>query len=737
MLTLRLPIRSNLAAGCLAAALWGAGLAPLHAQEAEFYEAYFLENDQRDFAGAVALYEQVLASPGASAELRARIEQRLAACREELSSADFSRLMPPDPWLYVELTRPGDQLEKLLSGLGLMDSGGEESRGKRLQVSPALVEGLFDLRGAALAVTGMDPRAQRPHGVLVLHPGNLDVVRGLIETALPAGAETLAPIEGAATYALEEGLIVSLTERLIVVGTQRTQVRGVLRRLHGSDESGKITPSLATSALAPVLKQRGDALLFACLNPKPLMPLLQMAAGQSEEAAMIQSLLDPESLETIVVRAGVEHDGLGVEIGMQLSPDHGNLAFDLVRLPAVERELIACVPEGAAGLIALGLNHAQSGRVSERGVSVMDVGRELFGNLRGVALYTMPGSDGPMPRIGGVLHVNDPSASEELWGKLLAVATLAGGGGSSQETYTHEGTELSRYAFQEGVDVYRATSGARMLLATDRDLLERSLRTVTGAPSVFEDAGLRAVLGSLTPTHSLFAAVHAGRFVEVVAPLEGGHTHESLQVAALLKSSALSLGVEQDSARLRLSVRFQGLPDVSDLVSQQLNMGGGAASTDRRVAWADESQGAHVNSSSAAAKQIKPTVEERLMLLAGADAEELNEAIAEMVATEGELSRAKWLNGTAWNYLTEAQFDGGMDRVALVLAERANELTAHSDWAHLDTLALALFRQGEVDQAIAKQERAVEMAARKSDREEALVALARYRRHATRPAEAH
>lgn len=67
------------------------------------------------------------------------------------------------------------------------------------------------------------------------------------------------------------------------------------------------------------------------------------------------------------------------------------------------------------------------------------------------------------------------------------------------------------------------------------------------------------------------------------------------------------------------------------------------------------------------------------------------------------------LNSVAWSILDDEQIESRDFDLALRLAQRAAELTSREDGMILDTLALALFRKGQVSEAIRTQERAIEL----------------------------
>ena len=278
-----------------------------------YYRAYFLEQEKGDFAAAAKLYSRVVAAKDVDAGIKAQARARLAACREEIASSDLLRLMPPDALAYAELNRPGEQLAQLLKSLGLLAGDQPQLKagaGRRIAVSPVLIKGLLGLRGAAVAITGFDPGRDAPTGVIVINPGNLQVLRGVLESVLPAAAETVEAIRGRQTFFISDAQVyVCLTSRLIIASPDRSEISNVLGRLDGT-----VKKSLATvQGLPEVFAQRDDSMLFFCVNVKALMPMIDgmMAlAGGSREVAIARALLDPKSLRSFAKRSKISQSTL-------------------------------------------------------------------------------------------------------------------------------------------------------------------------------------------------------------------------------------------------------------------------------------------------------------------------------------------------------------------------------------------------------------------------------------------
>ena len=717
-------------AGLLVVLLAAASLAHADSWEDKFYRAFYLETAQGDVAGALDLYRQVSTAERADAKLKAKAEARRQACEEELASADFARLMPPDTLVYAELNRPGEKLLGLIEALGLLAPEGHptvESQ-QRFAISPVLINAFLDMRGVAVAVTGFDPINQKPVGVAVFHPGNLELVRGLLETALPVAAEPVKPIGGYPTYNVEGEALVTLTKRLVVVSPQRGLIVNVIRRLNGESDR-----SLATSeALAEVLKDREEALLFFCVNAKPIMPLLNaaMAAGgtQSCELAMAQAVLDLNSIHSLTGRADLSGEGLSLDITLRLDEGHHNLVYNLLRMPPLDRETLRCVPQGAAGFLAMALNEAGSGsaatsaRESEKPpvVTGLDFGREIFANIIGVAVYVLPPSGAmtaggpPIPDVAAVITVNDPSKSEALWTQVLGVASLAAGGRVIEGTAIEiEGTQVRSYAFPEGITIYFATLDNAVLISPSQSAMARSLAARGSAESILEDPTFAASLSRLGPDSTIAVFAHAGRCVEIAKQFAPPRDLAEMEPwLGVLDETVASVVVTHSGEVFRFSTMVNGMPDIGELVS--------------KLIIAERQRGQTVLLVGTPQNELR----ERLFKLTRAEQWEQGfEQIAAELPAEGSLTAgnfARTLNNVAWDLLTEDQYAGQHAELALKLSQRSNELTDFSAWAYVDTLALAKFQTGDAQAAVELEKKALALCNDDGDAAELKKALAKF-----------
>ena len=695
----------------------------------KFYHAYYLEKAKGDLAAASTLYAEVAAARNVSSQLADEAKVRLVSCREDLACTDFARLMPPNPIAYVEMSQPGERVRKLIDQLGLLARPNAPSpTGEcRVAISPAIIDAVLGMRGIAAAVTGFDPATQLPSGVVVFHPGDMELVRGLIETALPVASQSVGPIGGYATYLIEDQVYVTLTPRLVIASTQESEIESVIYRLKSPDEE-----SLATNDdLAEIRADRQDALLFFFVNPKPLMPLLNplmvAAASQSHEFVIAQALLDIPSFHALTGCVDVSDAGVRVELTLRLDEGHRNLVYNFLRGPAIDPATLACVPRGAAGFVALAFNEAPDSyrdRQAETDpiVTFMDIGREIFANVNGVAVYILPPTDDAkserpeIPDIAAALTVNDPAKSQALWGQALGIASLATGAPTMNGREIEiGGVPVRGYTFDRHVTVYFATAGHHVLIGSTEAAMKQAIAALHDRGSVLDDAAFAPALDRIGPHTTLAACAHPGRCVEIAKGFMSPHDVREMEpVARLLTDTVAALVVTHSDRMLRFSATVTGLPDVGDLVAEMISrerqrddLFGKMRAARRQEDW---SQALKLHDKLLEAEPDNLDLLWSKFRLLAVHKQDSRAAIAMADELFEQLrDSANSLNNYAWALLTDDEYGKEYREVALRFARRSNELSDHANWAYLDTLALAEFETGNAQRAVELEAKAIEL----------------------------
>ncbi len=570
------PRSTVLAALVALAALTPASAAP-QAGSARLHEAYFLDRELQRPERALVLYREALADPALDGPSKELVRRRIAVLVEDLASADLARLAPPETLVYAELDRPGVHLAGLLEGLDLFAAEGIAlPNGQRLLLRRELVEGLLGMRGAALALTRLDPRGERPQGLLAIHPGDDGLARGLLATALAAVGVPVEPIRGRAVVRLEGGYFAASTERLVLVASSKRELTQALRRLDGELEAGLA----ADEQLAPSLAARRGSLASIVVNGAALAPLVDFAlteaAQRDPQARLVRELLDPRSLDRLGLRLIAGAEGLRLEAELGLRADHRSLGFELLRTARLAPAALAAVPGGSAGYLALGWNEMGSGSGTlpgRRGTALLDLGRELFANLDSLVLFALPTAQGAplgLPHAALVLAVDDPARSHQVWSTLLGLASVGAGTGNTAagDPLSLGGLTGSTHRLPDLPPLHLVVGERQLLVSHSTLALEAAAAALAGGATVADDPYLGAATRALAPDTTLALRVHPGRILELLAPHVAPHeARVFVPLAQALAETRAGLEIEQGAGHLALRIWLTGLPRVEGILA--------------------------------------------------------------------------------------------------------------------------------------------------------------------------
>lgn len=731
---------------------------PLARQSAsdDFYRAYYLEHEEGNLEAAMELYRSAVKNGSLSSAQRNEIEEHLRACAEELAMADLAQLVPGDTIVYAELNDPGAQLESLINQLGLLQG---TDRAGDIAISPHLLRGVLGLKGAAVAVTRIDPTAGMPGGVLILHPGDMEAVRGFIETALPAGGETVDPIGGQPTFLVEGMVHVTMGRRLIVASTERHLIEDVLRRVDG-DRSDSLA---ANEDLKSALEGHADDLLYFCANAEPVLPLLEGAlggiSGQSSEAAMAIQLLDPESLRTISGGIAVNESGLALDVGLALDEGHQSLAFNLLRMPHVSESTFEMIPSGVAGFVASSLNERNEGGTGVTDsegrpvVTIMDLGREVFGNLVDVAVFALPSMSGgpggmPIPDAALAMSVNDPERSKAIWRLVLGMAQGATGERGSMHAHTNRVGNQDVERFQiEGVNVYLYSRGDRLVISPSMNAIEAAVAASEGQ-HIKTDPLFAQLAEETSHDHTSVAGISMGRVARIARQaMSEREMREVGPYLDLLNEAAVVATTRHSDTEWRWSAKLSGLPNVGPLVSELVyaEMGRGAPLRARQpmrtaggsVARKPRGERGHqlavaVDSQAPAPEPIQAETREGgstaahfQALLAEGNAEAAGALIP--ILAKNFAGQPEAANQFVWDLISSDE-GAPLAPALLPVIKEANEAAHWKSWYIIDTMAHVQFAAGDMKGAIKTQRKAVQVARDQDDPRgtEAEAALARF-----------
>jgi hypothetical protein len=583
-------------AALAAAAPWSAAAG----NEAAFYKACYLESHDRDFAAAAMLFQQAADDANAPAEIRVAAKRRLAECREELAATDMASLMPAESLAYVQLANIGAQAKSILETLGLAgDEAARGDSGQRIPIeeglsfpvnfalSPALVREIGKLGGAAAALTGFDDKGV-PQGVVVVHVGDSDLVRGLVETSMQVVTPNES-IEGYPTFRIPvEGgvsLWLAQTERLLVLSPSREAIAAVVGRLKSAPRAASLKESPSFRAAA---EAREHSLLFAWADSQRAAPLVMAAMAHElppQELMAAHAALGLDRIECATLSLGATRGGVRADAAVRFKPGPQHFIYGLLRTAPIGADALRYVPKDAAVVAAIGLNPPTDSRASGKGgapqIALMDLGRELFANVRSASVF-LTASDAKQPEIGVVVYAQDAAKSRELWTQLIGLPAQFGFAPpeAASETKLH-GRAATQYAYPGAPPIFVSQASENALVVGTAKAVESALV----AAEAGDDAGAGNLLKQTGAATSKAVFLQMGPLVRCGAAAAHGPEREKLAaVAPLVDRTTASLTIDEEPTELRVRVELAGVPRVSDVLqaiaSQATLAANGAASPD-------------------------------------------------------------------------------------------------------------------------------------------------------------
>jgi hypothetical protein len=566
-----------------------AAAAGARAAEADaFYKASYLQTEERDFEAAAKLFAEVAESDGAPAEIRAAAKRRLAECRDELAAADLAGLMPAESILYVQVANVGEQTKTILESLGVAgDSAAAADTADRLPIepglsvpydfalSPALVREIAKVGGLAFAITGFDERGV-PRGVGVLHLGGSDLVRGLVET----GLQVVTPQEAIGDYTTYripvegENLWLAKTERLLILSHSREEVAAAVSRIDGTGS----TPSLKESeAFRNAADARGESLVFAWADSQraaPMVDAIMQKELHGEELIAARTVLNLQSIECASFALGATEGGIRGQAAVRFMPGQQHLLYGLIRTAPIGEDALRHVPADAAAVAAIGLNPptiAGEGPAVDAHqtpqLALMDIGRELFANVRSISVFVMPGK-GPVPEVGVVIYAQDGAKSKELWTRLMGMPAQFGVVPTDAVKETEiRGRAVTQYAYPDAPPIFVTQPSAESLVVGTAGAVEASLAALDDGQSLAAHEDGVKLVERVGPATSKAMLLRGGQLLKCAQPTMGEHERRELTaVAPLLDDLTASLTVDEEAAELRVRVEVSGVPRVGDML---------------------------------------------------------------------------------------------------------------------------------------------------------------------------
>ena len=551
--------------------------------DSEFYRGYYLQHESNDVANAIAAYKSSLRL-GASDEVRSAVDHEMAELQEELATSDFASIMPSEAIAYLEISNPAAHLEKVAKAMGLVGkeiSAGAEKVTIRIdneiaissdfQLSPALLREFKKIRGAAFAVTDLKESDPPFEGIAVIHPGDSDLIGGILETGVQLVTAT-ENIGGFPTFNVEGKVWIVKTKRLVLVSTNKSEIEKCLERI-----SGQETDSLAdVPSFKSAKNGNRDAAVFAFVSPQKAV--VKFERFMRDEMAIARMVLDLDHMEHITAALMANGEGLRSRVHVKYAEDHNSFGYGLIRTVPLSKKALKHVPSGVAGVVGMGLNPkmllaAQATQATNRHLSALDIGREFFANIEEVGIFVLPSvtaENNEVPNVGLIVASSDIEKSNALWNQLLSLPSMLNiDEGPTAKSISIAGQSAREYTFpvSDAPKLVIARIGDEAMVAGTRSAVESVLKARESGATLANDEHASAFWNSNSEFTSKAAFVNVGHALRLAASLEnGGDAEEMRLVARVLQDLVVTLVVNEAPADFVIQTDLVGLPQFEDII---------------------------------------------------------------------------------------------------------------------------------------------------------------------------
>ena len=321
-----------------------------------------------------------------------------------------------------------------------------------------------------------------------------------------------------------------------------------------------------------------------------------MDEGDKQELAIANAIVDLDSLRWATFSIGIDEGHLGWQFAVRFADDHNSIAYNMLRLPPLSKDCLSMIPANAAAFLGIGLNPAlaqvamnAAGDRSKSGpVTGLDIPRELFGNIKEICAFVIPGQMGksgggePIPNAGIVFSVNDIAKSKSLWNQILTIPGLVGGDEPVEPKEIKIGRmPVTVYAIPELGKLYMAELDGCIAMGLTRSAVKACIRTQTKGKSILDDKVLGGAVGRMPSQSSIIVAAHVGRLAEVASGMgDDGMAMVAKPAAQLCRNMVGWFALGQSPTQLTLKSEIGGLPDVNEALKQfgpMLNAAAGMA----------------------------------------------------------------------------------------------------------------------------------------------------------------
>jgi len=554
---------------------------------------------KKDEQKAKAVFGKLLAKYSDQTEIIERAKPYL----DDLMNYDPAELMPPETLIYVELGRPGKQIETILNMLKgtflenplavIGGPGGPAGPdGKSAEdmlaalLNPSMMAEFKKIRGMAVGITAI--RGNNPAGVAVLYTAKSDELRGIILVGLGIAGQRGEPIQGMESLNIQNKVSVAYDDKVIIIAQPAEQLEWCVKQYKGT--ISEATLALSNKSFAKVGKKtRQDSALTIWANVDEVYTgvLKQFPAEQiPKEMLWANALVDFNSIDDLIMSYSIEESGFVCKADVSFKDGHHCLVYDMFRTPNLNKAALEAVPSDAIAIVSMALAQADGAQAKAVGkkiqkVTGLDIGREIFANVEQVILFAMPSdktaiSDVPfLANIGLAMTSHNPKQTRQIITMLLGTANLMTGGQQADQTNVSSGRYQIGIVGDQKLYCYMNQVNKTTVLSLNKDITDACIAAIKQGKSACTAGPLKDSISKISPATSKLALVNVGGAIRVATPAiigSFGNSHRERIQRALeqLNKSCSRTTIEfRTDERLNSFTEYAaitGLPPINEVV---------------------------------------------------------------------------------------------------------------------------------------------------------------------------
>lgn len=602
---------------------------------------------------AKADFARIVAEHGDQTDLVAKVKPLL----DELGNADPAALMPPETLVYVEIGSPGKQIETILNMLkgtpleNPLAAIGGAGQGSNQQGPSAIIGALLNpsmmaefkkIRGMGVGFQGL--AQNNPPAMIVMYPGKSDALRGILQMIIGLIGKPSEAINGMQTVSFSSpgGSGGAAYDDTVIIVTSPTpkgseQLKWAVQQYKGLAHD----PTLASSnkSFAKVGKKaRQENMLTLWVNVAEAYQSLMKTMPPDkvpQQLRAVDGFVDLKNVDEVVATWTLKEAGVVFESTVNLKEGHSCTAYNLIRTSHLNMALLKAVPSEATALFAFALGEAGTQQADAAGQQIknitgLDIGREIFSNIKQVSLFALPiprtpdqpegAAVFPVQSLGLAITSADPQQTRQILVTVLRATSLMApaADGQPQEIKVVNGKFQIDLANKWQLFGYVDDASKTTVLALSSSTIDTSVKAVRQRSSVTDAGRLKNILAALPPSTSKLAVVNVAGQMQIAAAnvhLNDPNANEKVQKAF----AQLAQACEQTTVLLRtaeetnsLNVRFEisGLPKADQVIGPVTELVGVFKSTNGG-GWSQEKAKAQIPADVAKAT-TKPVIDGKI-----------------------------------------------------------------------------------------------------------------------------